>query len=287
MLGKAPFSFDLLRKYVAAFGSLMNEIEIVRADTDGDPEQVLKVPVSYAHKDKLLARVFADPNIDRPSAAPTLPRISFEMTNFRYDSSRMISPIRRFSVKENRETGVYKEQLTPVPYKIDFTLWVFAKYQADGNKIVEQILPFFTPSFTPSLDLIPGMEPPIDCPVTLKDVHCEDSYDGKYEQRRAIIWTLTFEMDVLFWGPIRQHPIIRFANVNLYNATKFTDITDAVGNTTAIDYVRVKPGLTANGQPTSNAALSIPTLEINVTDDFGYCIEIGGNTDPSEGTGGE
>jgi hypothetical protein len=147
------------------------------------------------------------------------------------------------------------------------------KNAEDGTKIIEQILPFFTPDFTTTLKLIPQMDVRMDIPTVLNSITQEDTYDGAFQQRRAIIWTLDFTMKGYFYGPVKKSPVILFANTLFYAPTG--EIDKSVGVTDYISYVHVQPGLTANGQPTSNVELSIDPHDILATDDYGYVIETG------------
>ena len=299
MFGNQPFGFQLLRKYVASFGTLFSQIQIVREEPalsgkvfpitvadEGKIDQFIRVPLEYSAKDKLLARIAADPGIDRPDAQ-LLPRIAFQMTSMGYASDRKLRSRQRYAVTENITTEIYKEVLDPVPYDLNFTVLIATKYQMEGNQIIEQILPYFTPSFPLKLEIIPEMNIITNSDVFLKSVTCSDSYDGKYEERRAIVWTLEFTMQALLFGPIRQHPIIKFANTNMYDSTRFANIGDAVGNSTPVDRVTVQPGITANGLPTKNVALSIDFHLIHANSNWGYIVNDYGTIGVGEGRGGE
>ena len=86
-----PFYFDLFRKYIILFGTLFNNIRITRTDSAGNVTMLERVPLTYGPKDKMLARVVQDPNIDRPTATYPLPMISFEMSSFNYDGTRKLN----------------------------------------------------------------------------------------------------------------------------------------------------------------------------------------------------
>ena len=57
----------------------------------------------------------------------------------------------------------------------------------DGLQIVEQILPYFQPDYTITINTIPSMGIKRDVPIILNNVSYEDTYDGSYTQRRAVI----------------------------------------------------------------------------------------------------
>jgi T4-like virus Myoviridae tail sheath stabiliser len=267
------FYFQTIRKYVALFGTLFDDIIIERTDSAGDLTAVIKVPITYAPKEKMLARTQQDPNIDRPTATLTMPFMSFEMTDVRYDSDRKLKTIQRTANKLNNSPSSLNYQYMPVPYNFGFRLYILVKNAEDGTKIVEQILPYFTPDFTVTVELIPDMQELKDIPVVLNSVSQEDTYEGNFQERQALIWTLDFTIKGYLYGPVQATPIIKYAFVNYY-APEVPDgkLATAVGVTSAISETLDQPGLTANGQPTSNAAASIPVSQIQVTDDYGFVI---------------
>ena len=262
------FYFSTLRKYVTLFGTLFNDITIIRANSSGTDDAVIKVPITYAPAEKMLARVQQDPNIDRASAIPTLPIMAFEMVDLKYDGSRKLNSVGRIAVT-NSENNNYKYQYNPVPYNIGFKLYVYAKYTEDSNKIIEQILPFFTPEFTVTAHLIPEMSVTMDIPVVLNSISYENKFTGNFTEKETLIWTLDFTVKGYLYGPVKKSAIILFANTQFYTPA---DI-NSLGGVTPVSYVHIQPGLTANGQPTSNAALSIDVHLIKATDNYGYVIE--------------
>lgn len=260
------------------FGTLFNDIHITRTNSAGETTQLLKVPLAYAPRDKMMARLEGDPNIDRESAV-TLPRMSFEMKRLRYNGDRHLNSTTRIAVKDPENPNKVKYQYNPVAYDVDFELYIYAKNAEDATKIVEQILPFFTPSWNATVQLIPEMNVIVDIPIVLNNVNdIQDSYDGQFTNRRAIIWTLSFTLQGYLYGPIKKNGVIKFANTTFYIPTPAsgTDIRDAVGVTSPNDRVTVQPGLTANGEPTSNASISIDRNLIEADDDYGFITNVAG-----------
>jgi len=184
------FYHQTSRKMVVAFGSLFNNIEVRRTDSSDAVTEVVKIPLSYGPKDKMLVRISQDPSLN-PKVALTVPRMGFELTSMTYDGARKLNTMGR-NVKKGT-TGL-KKQYNPVPYNWDFSLYVFVKNAEDGTQILEQILPFFTPDFTVTMTLISGMTVKMDIPLVLNSVTSEDSYEGDFATRRSIIWTLSFLM---------------------------------------------------------------------------------------------
>lgn len=271
----STFYFKTIRKYVVLVGTLMNDIHIKRTDSSNNTVALLKVPVTYAPKDKMLARVTQDPNINRPTATAPLPLISFEMGQMKYDGTRKLPTINRSVVRDSTNTSKFLYQYNPVPYNIDFKVYIYAKNAEDGTKIIEQILPYFTPEWTTTVSLIPEVEVVMDIPVILNNIGYSDSYDGDYKERRAIIWELDFTLKGYIYGPVKKAGIIKFANTTFY----IPQVADgqlnlAVGNTAPAERVTVQPGLTANGQPTTDINQTIPYSQIEVSDDFGFITQI-------------
>ena len=272
---RQTFYFSLIRKYVTLFGTLFDDIAIERTDSAGNETAFIKVPITYGPKEKMLARTLQDPNIQRQSATPTMPFMAFEMTNITYDSTRKLNTVNKYAAVSNTNTSSLNYQYTPVPYNIGFRLYIMVKNTEDATKIIEQILPFFTPDWTTTVRLIPEMNVEHDIPVVLGTVQQEDTYTGDFKERQALTWTLDFTMKSYLYGPVKTGAIILFANTVLYspdanNYNTSNSISAAVGFTSPALYETILPGLTANGQPTSNAAQSIAANLISATSDFGY-----------------
>ena len=272
---RQTFYFSLIRKYVTLFGTLFDDIAIERTDSSGNETAFIKVPITYGPKEKMLARSLQDPSIQRQSATPTMPFMAFEMTNITYDSTRKLNTVNKYASASNTTTSSLIYQYTPVPYNIGFRLYIMVKNTEDATKIIEQILPFFTPDWTTTVRLIPEMNVEHDIPVILGTVQQEDTYTGDFKERQALTWTLDFTMKSYLYGPVKSGAIILFANTVFYSPTAnnydtSNNIAAAVGFTSPALYTTIQPGLTANGQPTSNAAQSIAANLISATSDFGY-----------------
>jgi hypothetical protein len=266
------YYFSTIRKYVTLFGTLFDTISIVRTDGTGHMTQFIKVPITYSPKEKMLARVGSDPDLDRQTATPTLPIMAFEMTDIRYDPSRKLGTVKRIAVSKPTDPEVLKYQFTPVPYNFGFRLHVMVKNAEDGTKIIEQILPYFTPDWTTTVHLIPEMEVTMEIPVVLDSITQDDVYEGNWQDRRSLTWTLDFTLKGYIYGPVKTGKIIKFANSVFYTPQGAADgeLYKYVGNTSPVAYLQTQPGLTPEGNPTSNAALSIDPHLITATTDYGY-----------------
>lgn len=221
MLNNARFYNRTIRKIVVAFGTLFNDISIVRRSLNQVTEyEHLKVPLSYGPKEKFITRLKSDPDLIK-SIATAVPRISFDLTGITYDISRkQMSSLKNFSAV-NGTTANF--QYAPVPYNFDFSLSIYVRNTEDGTQILEQILPFFTPDFTVTVDLIEGMDQKYDIPIILNDVSPSIDYEGDMSTTRLIIWELTFTVKGYIFPALKTGKIINKANTNAYIDTRKLD----------------------------------------------------------------
>lgn len=264
----ARFYHETTRRYVAMFGTLFNDIVVDRNNNSGTRIQRLKVPLAYGPMQKFLARIGEDPGLNAP--AITLPRMSFEIVGMNYDGERKLTSSMRNSIAISSDDNQYKSVLTPTPYNIEFQLNVMTKYNEDGTKIIEQILPYFKPDFTPSVKMIDDLDYYLDIPIILNSVTTEDTYEGSFEERRALIWTLNFTVKAWYFGPVTDKKVIKFSTVNTYTTLETTADPEYT--------VTAQPGLTANGQPTTDINETVPYADINADDDWAYIVQIVDNT---------
>jgi hypothetical protein len=217
MLNNPHFYNRTIRKIVVAFGSMFNDIQLVRYSKDGlTPYEVTKVPLSYGAKEKYLTRITSDPNLTK-SVNTVVPRMSFDLTGMTYDSTRkQVSTLKNFGFS----SGGFASQYAPIPYNFDFSLSIYVRNTEDGTQILEQILPFFTPDFTVTMDFIKDMDQKYDMPVILNSVTPETDYEGDMMNTRLIIWNLTFTAKAYIWPlvnkPTSGQTLITRANVNIH-----------------------------------------------------------------------
>jgi hypothetical protein len=173
-------------------------------------------------------------------------------------------------VPDQNDPDKNRYQYNPVPYDINFQLSIFVKNTTDGTKIIEQILPYFTPEWTTTVQLISNPDITLDIPLVINNITQDDVYEGSFEERRALIWTLDFTMKAFFFGPTKKSEIIKLANTQLYDASLFLDIEDAVGAIPPSSRVTIYPGQLANGSPTTNASLTVDKSEISSNEQWDY-----------------
>jgi len=250
------FHHQILRNITVAFGSLFNNIYCFRYDENGNEIERIKVPIMYGPKEKWLSKNISDPDLHKVVAVE-LPRMSFQRTgsltyaperklNRAHKNIKTIPQVKRFS------------QFTPVPYDIPYELNILSKNAADADQIIEQILPFFTPSFDITINPIPDMDFQDDIPIILTSVTETDDYTGDFINRRALIWTLNFNVKANFYGPIKEQGVIRKTQIDIGIPVGGEEITD--------EQIRKTPRVIRHtGTP--------DPLNAEPTDDYGYDVK--------------
>jgi len=218
------FYNESMRRMTIGFGQIFNNIQIKRRDSSGNITQSIKVPLAYAPKEKFLARLDAQPNLQEREFAITLPRMSFEITGIQYDNSRKLTRVQKFKhVKAGKEGKVLNYNYVPVPYNISYNLYSFTASAEAGLQIIEQILPFFQPDYTVTVNAIPELNIKRDIPIVLNSVNYEDTYSGDFSQRRAVIYTLGFTAKTYLFGPASTQKVIKEVQSDLYTDTDTTN----------------------------------------------------------------
>jgi hypothetical protein len=194
------FYHEILRRTVISFGSLFNNISIKHTRDDGTTIDIIKVPLAYGPTQKFLARLEQVPNLNKPTQI-TLPRMSFEFTGLTYDASRKVTTTQSFTTKD-ANTGIEtKKVYMPVPYNMQFELSIMSKLNDDALQIVEQILPYFQPAYTITVELVDSVNEKRDIPVVLENITMQDDYEGDFNTRRVLIYTLRFTAKTYLFGP--------------------------------------------------------------------------------------
>ena len=218
MLG-TYYYHEIMRKTIVAFGTLFNQINIRHDDASGNTYSDLKVPLAYGPSQKFLARLEQQEDLNKPVQI-TLPRMSFEMNNIQYDSTRKTGITQTFKAVD-KDTSAVKKVFMPVPYNIGFELNILSKLNDDALQIVEQILPYFQPSFNVTIDLISSIGEKRDVPIVLDSISFQDDYEGDFSTRRALIYTLRFTAKTYLFGPVADSSegLIKKVQVDYYADT--------------------------------------------------------------------
>ena len=217
MLG-TTYYHETIRKYVAVFGTLFNDINVIRKDADDTIKEQIKVPIAYSPRDRWILRLRRARGISGTdeAVAMTLPRMGFDLTGITYDGTRKLNTMGQvFAANTAASSSTLLKQFNPVPYNFDFSLYSMVSNAEDGAQIFEQIVPFFTPEFTVSVNLVPAMNIKPDISMILNGVQIEDSYEGDFQVTREIIWTLTFTMKGYIYPDVKTGSVVKTVIVNL------------------------------------------------------------------------
>jgi hypothetical protein len=214
MLG-TQFYHESIRKVIVSFGTMFNNINLVRKDNSGNIIQSMKVPLAYGPREKFLVRLNEDADLTK-QVAITLPRIGFEIQNLEYDSARKLNRVQRFKKVKGANAKQLDAQYMPVPYNLAIELYIMAKQSDDALQIVEQILPYFQPDYTLTINDNVSMDSKRDVPIVLNSISYEDDYQGDFTTRRALIYTLSFTAKFYLYGPVTSSKVIKTVQVDQY-----------------------------------------------------------------------
>ena len=249
-LFKNYFFHDLTRKYNLIFGSLFQDIEVKRFEADGTVKSMITVPLIHSPKEKFIQRILGDRDPDgddsaeqrgdRRRIALSLPMIAYEMVDMQYDGVRKIAKSNYMRIRREDSSNLSDKIYSPCPYILTFEVNIASKTQADMLQIIEQLLPAFTPDVNITLKGITDVE--YDVPITFQGLFRNDTYDGSFEDRRQLIWTLNFTMKAFYFTPINRKNIILNVNAPIYHIkddddlaksqlieTFYADETDLIG----------------------------------------------------------
>ena len=238
MLNGSVYYHGLIRRTIVAFGRLFSDIKIPRYDNSGVLQQTIAVPVSYAPKEKWIVRIESDPTLNQHTYT-VLPRLSFEITGYSYDSIRKTNRMEKL-VCVQADGNTRNEVFSPVPYNLDITLYALTKNTEDGLAIIEQILPTFTPEYSLAIKAVDDMNIVSDVPIILNSVSVQDDYDGDFSIRRFVTHTLNFTAKMNLFGYVSSPGVIKDVTTNInsdgvntfrrYNAEQANPVDDISEN---------------------------------------------------------
>jgi len=195
------FYNEIFRRTIISFGSLFNDIEIKQEDSSGNINNQFRVPLAYGPTQKFLARINQQPDLNK-SVSLSLPRMSFEFIGLTYDPSRKVTQTQKFKKALTSNKTSIQTAYMPVPYNMEFELAIMTKLNDDMLQIIEQILPYFQPAYTMSVNLVESIGEKRDIPVTLESISMSDDYEGDFSARRALVYTLRFSAKTYLFGPV-------------------------------------------------------------------------------------
>jgi hypothetical protein len=252
------FYHEILRKTVISFGSLFNDISIKHNNNSNQTVSIIKVPLAYGPTQKFLARLNQSPDLNKPIQI-TLPRMSFEFTGLTYDATRKSTTTQTFTAKSISDGKDIKKVYLPVPYNMQFELSIMSKLNDDALQIIEQILPYFQPAYTMTVDLISTINEKRDIPVVLENITMQDDYEGDFTTRRVLIYTLRFTAKTYLFGPVTT------ATDNIIKKTTISYIAGDLSNNPTREIVySVEPRAIQNytGIILTNLSKDISTTDI-------------------------
>lgn len=263
---------EILRNTIVSFGTLFNNLQIKHKDESGDDYNVIKVPLAYGPTQKFLARLEQSPDLNKP-VQMSLPRMSFEFTSLTYDTSRKVSTTQTFTTSLASDKKAIRKVFMPVPYNMSFELAIYTKINDDMLQIIEQILPYFQPHYNLSVNLVSAVGEKRDIPVIFEGITMTDNYEGNFDTRRALIYTLRFTAKTYLYGPVADvsKDIIKKVTVGYtagdQSATQSRDLSYSV-----------EPRATKNytGDATTTLAENLTKTEVS--------IEVASATDIAENT---
>ena len=205
-----------IRKCVALFGDMFNDINVARKDAEGNLVNQKRVPLAYAPRESFLARLAETPDLTDERVAMTLPRMSFEISGaLTYDSERQLpkNNMCRVVNANGDPIAIY----SPAPYIIPFELNIYSKNQDEALQIVEQILPYFKPTIRRTYYPIDGETFTDEVQFRLISVSKEDSYANDHVNNRKIIYTILFDARINIFARVDSN-----ASVILNSIVNFT-----------------------------------------------------------------
>jgi hypothetical protein len=265
MLG-TYYYHEIIRKTIIGFGTLFNDIYIRHKNKQNQTLDETKVGIAYGPMQKFLAKIEQQAELTKPIAI-TLPRMSFEMISIQYDPTRKSGVTQTFKALDGNNL---KKVFMPVPYNIGFELNILTKLNDDALQIVEQILPYFQPSFNITIDLVDAIGEKRDIPIVLDSVNFQDDYEGDFSTRRALIYTLRFTAKTYLFGPIAETTdgLIRKVQVDTHMSTDLTTAKREMRYTVVPDPINVDPdddfGFTETWETFTDSKVYSPTKQVDI-----------------------
>ena len=244
------FYHATMRKSVAVFGTLFNNLKVARKAADGSILNQIRVPLAYGPKQKFLSRLDQETGFDATMAIK-LPRMAFEITGISLDTTQKLA--KRNQITETHASDVTKKKTIKhyTSYDIAMSLYIMAKNQDDGLQIVEQILPYFSPEYNVTITPVSGFNHKQDVAIILGGVQIEDQYEGDFVERRVLIYQLDFTMKMKFYGPTGDQGIIREVNIDFHDkdvtTALFEEMDFTVGASDDADDYTVTTTITQDG----------------------------------------
>lgn len=226
-MARPIFYNGTIKKLIAAFGTVFDDISIVT-----DHGDTIKVPIYYSPRDKFIAYFIEYGDLEAAGISDALPRMGFEITSFNFSPDRYSNPLSKMTTP----TAEGKFTYSRMPYDLEFALYIGTIKFEDGLKIVEQILPFFTPELNITVKDKPEFGHETDVPILFNSIGYEVMYEGSFDTKRSIQWQLGFTMKGWLYGDTKQMSVIKKTIVDLNDIdfeSRFFRFTSEIAPATA------------------------------------------------------
>jgi len=250
--GSTHFYHGSARKIVAAFGSMFNKVVGARYDSDGNIVKKFAVPIAYSGQQHYIKKLRQDLSENAVAIDTVLPRMSFSLESLIYDPTRQLHPASYMKVNDPNDYSILHKRWNPVPYTYYFNVGVYSKNMEDGLQLIEQIVPWFSPSFNMPVIMVDDVT--IDVPVTLTNVTFEDNDMEGFTENRMLTWNISFEAKGLFFKPINTPTVVDTAIIDMHDDSEFSEPVE-LGTITELDPVYI-----------------VTEDKYNIADDDGYLI---------------
>lgn len=274
------FYNQALRKITVGFGTLFNNVYMTRMNLDGTKDSDVRVPLAYGPKSKWIRKL----NERTDGTQMELPRMSFDIVSIEYDPSRKKNSLqKRIALGADGQT-VFSNYME-VPYNIEFELSVMVQYVEDGLSILEQILPYFSPDFTISIDFNETNKN-VDVPISLSSTSVLSDYEGAVGGMRIITMDLSFTAKANIYGPQKsgggriQKAVVNFNEPEAFVFDDYNVVTGISGASGSMSEVHV--GVTGpSGASSGVGDFTDYTTGITVYDGCGHAPATVGSIDLS------
>ena len=200
------------KKMIVAFATVFDNILI-----DLENGREIKVPLRYVQGEKFLDK-YAQYTDTQATVKPlTLPAMGFEWTSTNFDTERHTNTMNKLQDRQMAKTRTYSYNRTPVSWQFD--LYIVTNRMSDGLKIVEQIIPFFTPHLNLRVRAIEELQEPDNVQLTLTSFSHDINYDGSMDDARTITFQLSFTLHGYLYQDMKRHTSIKKSILNIENMT--------------------------------------------------------------------
>lgn len=221
------FYNETIKRNLLAFSSLFDDINITLENG-----KTIRVPIHYSTKDKFVDVLVANKDLKNAQKNISLPVMGFEMAGLNYAPERMTNSLNKITKKNLNSDGTKSYAYNKVPYDINFDLYIATHRLADSFKIVEQILPYFTPEITIKILDNPELltETNIHIVLTSASMSVENN-DTMEDGVRVITWQLSFTMKSFLYSDVKRQSIITKSTIGISDVdlnNKFATISTFV-----------------------------------------------------------